>query len=224
MLLLNPYAVAVCPMFRLVDGAIQLTRENFTAGTVANYICNANFELVGKGTAVCQENGFWSAEVPICRGIHNDTFWRRKGGLEGLEPPSNHRPNYMSSSATIRLALDIPLFRIHVVDLFYWGSMPPDHRTPRWCTLHVSYCIFFVVFFTAVRCEILQNPMFGGVQTDLQNSVGSRATYFCNSNFRLTNGDQFRMCLEDGNWTGMEPECSKSQIVIGMWTDTGLEF
>ena len=144
MLLLNPYAVAVCPMFRLVDGAIQLTRENLTAGTVANYICNANFELVGKGTAVCQENGFWSAEVPICRGIHNNI---RKGGLEGLEPPpiiGLITCLIMSSSATIRLALDIPLFRIHVVDLFYWGSMPPDHGPlDALCVLVTAYFLFF---------------------------------------------------------------------------------
>ena len=36
-------------------------------GSVAQYSCNAGFELVGERRRVCSRNGLFSGSAPICR-------------------------------------------------------------------------------------------------------------------------------------------------------------
>ena len=38
------------------------------AGSVATYFCDAGFELVGNSIRICEEDGNWSGEAPICAG------------------------------------------------------------------------------------------------------------------------------------------------------------
>ena len=56
-----------------------------------------------------------------------------------------------------------------------------------------------------VDCGTLGDPANGmvSVSTTTYNSV---ATYSCNTGHTLT-GDDMRMCLETGLWSGSEPTC-----------------
>ena len=65
------------------------------------------------------------------------------------------------------------------------------------------HCILHIIS-TEILCEELQNPTNGQVSMTGQ-SIGSIATYTCDSGYELI-GDDTRTC-EDGVWTGQEPTC-----------------
>ena len=48
-------------------GSVSLTGTGF--GSVATYVCDAGYTLVGSLTRTCQASGEWSGEEPICRGV-----------------------------------------------------------------------------------------------------------------------------------------------------------
>ena len=49
------------------NGTVDL-RDGSLVGAVAIYTCDPSFELIGVDSRVCQENGLWSEEAPICEG------------------------------------------------------------------------------------------------------------------------------------------------------------
>lgn len=59
--------------------------------------------------------------------------------------------------------------------------------------------------YIAILCASLEAPPNGRVvQTGV--SVGSLATYSCNSPFQLV-GSSTRQCQSDGSWSNGEPSC-----------------
>lgn len=42
---------------------------NFVFNSIATYSCQSGHKLIGTATRVCQENGQWSAEEPVCRSM-----------------------------------------------------------------------------------------------------------------------------------------------------------
>ena len=58
-------------------------------------------------------------------------------------------------------------------------------------------------------CEFLSNPPNGGVIHDGGTDIGAIAKYACINNFLLV-GSTTRTCMENGNWSGVEPTCSKN--------------
>ena len=55
-------------------------------------------------------------------------------------------------------------------------------------------------------CRSLYSPSFGHVSVTTRD-IGGKATYTCNSGFRLV-GSSTRTCLSDGGWSGSEPICN----------------
>ena len=49
------------------NGAVTQRRLPFV-GSVAVYTCNNGFELNGNSRRVCQSNGRYSGEAPVCEG------------------------------------------------------------------------------------------------------------------------------------------------------------
>ena len=37
-----------------------------TEGSVANYTCNDNYELIGNESRTCMDDGMWSGQEPTC--------------------------------------------------------------------------------------------------------------------------------------------------------------
>lgn len=58
----------------------------------------------------------------------------------------------------------------------------------------------------SVTCVNLTDPQNGAVDQD-GNLPGDTARYTCNSGYNIS-GNEIRICLEDGNWSGDEPVCN----------------
>ena len=63
-----------------------------------------------------------------------------------------------------------------------------------------------------VLCPELDNPENGRVLLTAGRGVGARASYSCNSGFRLRADDVItRECGADGRWINPEPQCIREQ-------------
>ena len=55
----------ICPDLMEIDnGGACLNRKSATV--TATYLCNHDFDLRGVSTLICEDNGEWSSEFPIC--------------------------------------------------------------------------------------------------------------------------------------------------------------
>ena len=64
---------------------------------------------------------------------------------------------------------------------------------------------FFSNTIPVVVCPELMDPDNG--QVELSDTVfGSAATYSCDDGYNL-NGSVSRMCMADGQWSGLDPAC-----------------
>ena len=72
-----------------------------------------------------------------------------------------------------------------------------------------------MIHFAIGQCPILPNPANGMVETTDDRLSGSTATYTCNSGFDLiTTGSNVRTCQPDGMWSGSEPQCLGTLLVV----------
>ena len=46
----------------------RVRQNGVLVGSQATYICDRGFTLVGSSGRICQANGQWSGEAPICKG------------------------------------------------------------------------------------------------------------------------------------------------------------
>ena len=60
------------------------------------------------------------------------------------------------------------------------------------------------------RCKDLDDPEYGEVWQS-GTKVGSIAKYSCDKGFKLV-GDSKRQCQYNGEWSGDEPVCKKSEL------------
>ncbi len=61
-------------------------------------------------------------------------------------------------------------------------------------------------------CPELGDPVNGSVDVD-GNTPGSTASYECGDGFALV-GNQSRVCLDNGEWSGEEPQCIRMFICL----------
>ena len=55
-----------------VNGNINFSNGNGTnTGSLATFICDPGYELIGDGLVVCNISGQWSGPTPTCRGKDN---------------------------------------------------------------------------------------------------------------------------------------------------------
>ena len=152
-------------------------------GSRATYTCDSGYLISGQSTRTCQGDGTWTGTAPTCRII-------RCGDLSN---PSNGRvsisDNIVGGIATYRCnsgySLDGSETRICQNDGSWSGNAPT--------------CVRIV-------CSNLPNPANGQVTFSSGVSVGSRATYTCDSGYFIE-GQSTRTCQADGRWTGRAPFC-----------------
>ena len=65
--------------------------------------------------------------------------------------------------------------------------------------------------FLTVDCGSLSDPLNGVVMTT-GTTLSSDATYTCDNGYTRS-GDQTRVCLASGDWSGSEPSCNREYIV-----------
>lgn len=56
----------------ITNGKMTLATNATYYGAAANYECLPNFKLDGVSRRLCNEDGSWSAEVPVCKEITCD--------------------------------------------------------------------------------------------------------------------------------------------------------
>ena len=66
--------------------------------------------------------------------------------------------------------------------------------------------------YIAINCPALANPNDGFVAVT-GNVPGATATYSCNVGFMLE-GNLLRTCQDDGTWSGSEPFCIASELIM----------
>lgn len=64
--LLPPPAIT-CPTLPDIEFGSVIVSSN-SAGSVARYVCNVGFNLIGSSSRTCQVNGQWSSKQPECKG------------------------------------------------------------------------------------------------------------------------------------------------------------
>ena len=68
-----PVAVDCGTLSEPANGGIDLSNGTL-AGAVAIYTCDPSFRLIGVEFRLCQENGSWSGEAPICEGNYRGKY------------------------------------------------------------------------------------------------------------------------------------------------------
>ena len=53
-------------------GSVNVTDN--TNGSTAHYECDEGFELVGDAYRECQDNGYWSGDIPMCESMYYDCY------------------------------------------------------------------------------------------------------------------------------------------------------
>ena len=51
-----------------MNGKVTVNLGGPGSVTTARYTCDSGFELVGKETRVCEQDGVWQGSAPICKG------------------------------------------------------------------------------------------------------------------------------------------------------------
>ena len=95
-----------------------------------------------------------------------------------------------------------------------WSGAQPrciSKSIKRKINLFVSSAYLSLIHWVIGSCKYLSYPMYGYISVTTHD-VGGRATYSCNSGFRLI-GPSTRFCLSDGSWSGSEPICNCMWIV-----------
>ncbi|XP_019850127.1 PREDICTED: CUB and sushi domain-containing protein 3-like [Amphimedon queenslandica] len=159
-------------------------------GDTVRYFCRQGFELVGNRERVCQSNGQWSGQLPLCSRLID---------CGGLLNPLNGRVLLTGTDAGSRatyscnegFVLQGPQRRVCQAN-GQWSGRDPTCIPRR------------------NSCGQLPNPRNGRV-TLTGTTAGSLAVYTCRRGFRLV-GNVQRSCQNNGQWSGSEPICRRNIV------------
>nr|XP_034313171.1 sushi, von Willebrand factor type A, EGF and pentraxin domain-containing protein 1-like [Crassostrea gigas] len=162
-----------------------------SVGDKVTLVCKNGHRLVaGNLTRICQKNGSWSGENPICKPCTVATFYVNTTDAHYFQP--NDRLN-VGDNVTYtckrghRLAAG-NLTRICQEN----GSWSGEEPICKPCS-------------EAAYNTSTTNAQYYGPNGTL--SVGDNVTYTCKRGHRLAAGNLTRICQENGSWSGEEPIC-----------------
>ncbi|RWS04130.1 P-selectin-like protein [Dinothrombium tinctorium] len=167
--------------------------EGAPVGSTCTFFCNNGYRLRGEQRLVCQPDGSWDEEIPICI--------RQVITCRELRPPANGaiqgtcRAGAMAGSRCLFSCT--PGFQIQGEPILtclangQWSSISPT-------------CIPL----PRVTCSELRPPPNGitSGMCESNSSVGSQCSFSCNPGFRLL-GSAVLTCLSSGAWNGITPQC-----------------
>jgi CUB/sushi domain-containing protein len=155
-----------------------------TAGTVADYGCEASFGLVGSASRTCQSDGTWSGEAPSCApGDCPSLMSPEHGTVTTADGTAVGAAAVFACEAGYQLVGDAT--RACQADNTWSGTEPQ--------------CV-------VVDCGALVAPDLGAVDTAAGTSFGATATYSCSEGHVLSDVAT-RSCQADGLWSGAAPLC-----------------
>ena len=92
-----------------------------------------------------------------------------------------------------------------------------EHNQHAFVSNNYIKSTFYTVALIIGSCGYLSSPRYGRVSVTTRD-VGGRATYTCNSGFRLV-GSSNRTCLSNGSWSGSQPICNCRFIITHIKID-----
>ncbi|KAJ2954182.1 hypothetical protein O0L34_g2416 [Tuta absoluta] len=172
---------------RLENGKVTLATNATYYGAAALYECDTNWQLDGVSRRLCQDNGTWSAEPPVCKEITCPDpmlATRTSTGLTaatsslsvGGEAQYRCERGYTMRGNSSRRCLPRGL----------WSGAPP------------------VCF--PIDCRSPGTIDNGRVIVSNGTLFGSSVEYHCLPQFQRQ-GPFLRKCQDDGKWSGEEPSC-----------------
>ncbi|XP_038073405.1 sushi domain-containing protein 2-like [Patiria miniata] len=174
-------ALVICGALRVpTNGQKEVSRGS--VGGVASFTCDDGYILQRESELVCQENGTWSGEVPICAPVTCD----------GLMEPANGQVEVSSNNVggVARFTCDDGYTLRGNSEL-----VCQENGTWSW---EVPTCV-------PVTCDALMEPANGQKRVS-SNNVGGVARFTCDDGYTLR-GNSELVCQENGTWSWEVPTC-----------------
>ncbi|XP_066469621.1 sushi, von Willebrand factor type A, EGF and pentraxin domain-containing protein 1 isoform X2 [Tiliqua scincoides] len=169
------------------DGSI--IGKDFLLGSEVLYACNQGFELHGPSRRICHVNKKWNPSAPTCVSISCES------------PPTVENAVSVAVGNTYRS-------NISFVCNFGYHLVGPENIT---CLANGSWSKSLPSC-EETRCdtpEVIEN----GKALYENNTVGSRAAYYCNRGYSLE-GEPLAKCTDAGTWSHPIPLCKPNPCPV----------
>jgi hypothetical protein len=158
--------------------------ERTEQGGTAYYTCDRGYKLKGDSYRTCSPDGTWSDSEPTCEAIDcgkpGEVVNGHTNTSEGTTAGAT--VHYMCDRGYI---INGPASRTCGYDGNWTGSVPTCER---------------------VDCGPVCNPEYGVARGNGDTKFGARVYYTCAKGY-IRNGQPYRVCESDGQWSGIEPVC-----------------
>ncbi|XP_075681928.1 CUB and sushi domain-containing protein 3 isoform X5 [Rhinoderma darwinii] len=167
----------------------KIEHGNFTYGTVVFYDCNPGYNLFGSSVLVCQPNGQWDKSLPEC--IMIDC------GHPGVPPNAIISGEKFTFGSTVHYSCT--------------GRRTLIGHSTRTCQLNGQWSgsLPHCSGDATGRCGDPGVPAHGS-RDGTEFRTKSTMRFSCEVGYVL-HGSEERTCLNNGSWTGRQPECKAVQ-------------
>ncbi|XP_063813347.1 sushi, von Willebrand factor type A, EGF and pentraxin domain-containing protein 1-like [Pseudophryne corroboree] len=181
-----------CGIPDIVDnGEVQFTDALFES--TATYKCNDGYILFGNVTRYCSADGRWNGTVPSCNQTCPDPPQLKFATITNTV--DSMKKHYFPEAFTI----------------FYKCLSGYENQTlmPTSITCQSDYTWSEIKeFCVRVSCGSPGEVQNGNIIM-VDDKFQSKATFSCQDGYMLV-GNTYRECMEDGRWSGSNPECKRS--------------
>ncbi len=167
-------------------GDITDRLQIYLPGCVIHYTCHVGYEMEGKDSRTCREDGTWTGRVPGCNNIRCDKPREIKHGTFNAIDKAYKYGALAVYACEEGFQLDGPARRMCSEDRTWSGAEPE--------------CVH-------IECPELGPVTHGNVDPGTRLQAGDVATYKCDPGYELI-GDAERECLMNGTWDSPAPYCT----------------
>eukprot|EP00117_Sycon_ciliatum_P036248 scpid11835/ scgid3889/ Sushi, von Willebrand factor type A, EGF and pentraxin domain-containing protein 1 len=161
---------------------------DFDYSDSVGYTCSPGYQMVGSALRVCQADGTWSGQTPLCVALYCEN--------PGMPGNGDWDIRSVISGASVNYTCDAG-FRLQGTDSRSC-EISQDGLSASW-TGSLPSC-------SGIFCPQLSQPENGVMRLIPSNAFESEAKFMCNPGYTIT-GSTARLCTEDGTWTGTQPTC-----------------
>ncbi|XP_065178430.1 mucin-2-like isoform X6 [Sycon ciliatum] len=181
----------------------QRSGGDFGVGRIVQYRCDAGYNLEGPPVRVCQADGQWSGSLPTCSRPSCLPPSRIENGQRIVSPDNGLYS--VGTTVTYSCVAGYSLLGTNVL-----RCLPNGQYSEPAPTCRVSSCSDPGTPANAIR----EGDEF---------TVSSVVRFTCRPGYTLR-GTEFRVCQEDGSWTGTPPECTVSSCGNPGQPENGIRF
>ena len=222
----------MCPTLSNPENG-QVTVTNYTVVSVATYTCNNGYTLTGAEMRMCVQNGQWTPEESTCQCKlivlvcdHNDycsSLPQLLTVVLSTTPQMDkswhlllHSTTWLPIPATVAtLSMEHGQGLVKLVEFGVMQSQPVrvSKLSPIKSIALIPFLTLILLLTALCLHETLSNGMVTYSTSGDPPSVGTMATYSCDTGYDLT-GDEMRTCVEGSGWTGSLPVCNSQCTML----------